>query len=145
MKFAPLAVALLLSFALAACEGPVGPQGPEGKQGAEGQPGPEGKVGQAGAKGEKGDRGEKGDKGDRGDKGERGDRGVAALRMVDGIGAATCQADEVIVSAYCYGAKDEAAGTATPAPQFPSGDAGAAPVLAVCGESKQVRAFCTKR
>jgi hypothetical protein len=136
MKFAPVAFALLLSFALAACEGPVGPQGSEGKQGAEGQPGPEGKAGQAGAKGEKGDRGEKGDKGDRGDKGERGDRGEAALRVIElEAGApASCQADEVMVSAYCIGAGPVTYSSAADAPSA---------VQAVCGE--RIRAFCMKR
>jgi hypothetical protein len=133
MKFAPLGFALLLSFMLAACEGPVGPQGPEGKQGAEGQPGPEGKPGPAGAKG---DRGEKGDKGDRGDKGERGDRGEAALRVIElEAGApASCEATEVLVSAYCLGPGAVTITTPAEAPNT---------LRAVCAE--RVRAFCMKR
>lgn len=132
MKFAPLAFALLLSFTLAACEGPVGPQGPEGQAGPEGKAG---QAGQAGAKGEKGDRGEKGDKGDRGDKGERGDRAQAELRMIElEAGApASCEADEVLISAYCLGPGSVTYSTAADSPI----------VRAVCGE--RVRAFCMKR
>ncbi len=132
MKFSPIALALLIPFALAACEGPVGPQGPEGKQGAEGQPGPKGEVGPAGAKG---DRGEKGDKGERGDKGE------AALRVVEGTGSVACAPDEVIVSAYCHAPKGEGSTII----QFTTGEAGTA-VSAACGSSIQkVRAFCMKQ
>jgi len=142
MRFSAIALALIISFGLAACEGPVGPQGPEGKQGAEGAPGAKGEVGVAGAKGEKGDRGEKGDKGDkgdRGDKGERGDPSEAALRMVEGTGSVACAPDEVIVSAYCYAPKGEGS-TLT---SFSSGDR---TVSAACGSSIQkVRAFCMKQ
>jgi hypothetical protein len=144
MKLFPLALALIVPLALAACEGPVGPQGPEGKQGAEGPAGPEGKQGPAGPKGERGD---KGDKGDRGDKGERGDRGEAALRMVEGTGSATCEADEVIVSAYCYAPEGEPGNSINLTFQAPPGSAaGTGPLTATCGVASQtVRAFCIKR
>jgi hypothetical protein len=130
MKFIPLGFALLLSFVLAACEGPVGPQGPEGKQGAEG---PEGKPGPAGAKG---DRGEKGDKGDRGDKGERGDRGEAALRVIEleGGAPASCEASEILVNAYCLGPGPVSITTPAEAPNT---------LRATCAE--RVRVFCMKR
>lgn len=130
MKFSPIALAVLLAFALAACEGPVGPQGSEGPQGAAG---PEGKAGPAGPKG---DRGDKGDKGDRGDKGERGDRGEAALRMVEGEAGtpASCEAGEVMVSAYCLGPGAISYSVPSDAPDT---------TRAVC--ATRIRAFCMKR
>ena len=145
MKVASLGLALMLPLVLAACEGKVGPAGPEGKQGAQGvaggagpagPAGPPGPAGPAGPKGDRGDRGEKGDKGDRGEKGDRGDkgeRGEAALRMLelDPGTAASCQADEVMVSAYCLGTGLVSYAT----------EGGA--TRAVCGE--RIRAFCLKR
>lgn len=139
MKFPSIALATMLSVVLAACEGPVGPQGPEGKQGAQGMAGAEGKVGQAGPKGDKGDRGEKGDKGDRGDKGEKGDKGeqgTAAIRVLElGAGvAASCEAGEVMVSAYCLGPGALSYTVPADAPDT---------TRAVCAE--RIRAFCMKR
>lgn len=136
MKFPVFALAVTLSVALAACEGPVGPQGPEGKQGAQGAAGPEGKVGQAGAKGdkgEKGDRGEKGDKGDRGDKGERGDAAIRVLELEAGA-PASCEAGEVMVGAYCLGSGAVSYSVPADAPGT---------TRAVCAE--RIRAFCMKR
>ncbi len=134
MKFSPIALALLIPFALAACEGPVGPQGPEGKQGAEGQPGPKGEIGPVGV------RGDKGDKGDRGDKGERGDKGDA-LRAVEGTGSAACAPDEAVVSAYCVGSKGESTTV-----QFSLGEPPAAAMSAACANNSQkIHAFCMKK
>ncbi|MEX1083718.1 MAG: hypothetical protein WEC82_05310 [Xanthobacteraceae bacterium] len=142
MKSPAIVLALLIPFALAACEGPVGPQGPEGKQGQAGPPGPMGEAGPPGPKGDKGDRGEKGDQGERGDKGDRGDRGDPALRMVEGTGSVACAADEVIVSAYCYAPRGEGSTIV----QFSSGEAPNTAVSAACGSSIQkVRAFCAKQ
>lgn len=144
MTFARLMFVLLLPFALAACEGPVGqqgPQGPQGPQGAEGKSGPEGKIGPMGAKGE---RGEKGDKGDRGDKGDPGERGEAGLRVVEAPGSATCEANEVIVSAYCFAPRGQAGAAGNPSLQFPSGDA-ASPLSASCAGTQTARVFCMKR
>jgi hypothetical protein len=54
-------------------------------------------VGPPGAKGDKGE------KGDKGDKGEKGDAAAGGLRVVQGDGAASCEASEILVSVYCPG------------------------------------------
>jgi hypothetical protein len=57
-------------------------------------------------KGEKGDQGEKGDPGPPGAPGEKGDPGAPAptLRLVaPQSSVASCEADEVMISAYCIG------------------------------------------
>ena len=130
MKFLPFALALALSFMLAACEGRVGPQGPEGKAG------PEGKVGQAGPKGDKGDKGDRGEKGDKGDRGDRGERGEAVLRVIElEAGApASCEPGEVMVSAYCLGSGPVSYSSPADSPTS---------VRATCTE--RIRAFCMKR
>ncbi len=79
-------------------QGPAGPQGAQGIQGvagAQGQPGAQGPQGPQGAPGPKGDKGEKGDKGD------KGDAAPAGLRVVQGDGAASCEANETLVSVFC--------------------------------------------
>src|SRR5436305_2544125 len=100
----------------AGAQGPAGPQGAQGIQGvagAQGQPGAQGPQGPQGAPGEKGGRGEKGDKGDKGDKGEKGEKGEEGdagekadaapvnLRSVQADGAASCDANETLVSVFC--------------------------------------------
>ena len=87
-------------------QGPAGPQGAQGIQGvagALGQPGAQGPQGPQGDKGDKGDKGEKGDRGDKGDKGDKGDAAAAGLRAVQGDGAASCEANETLVSVFCPG------------------------------------------
>ncbi len=74
-----------------------GSPAPRDKPGAQGPQGPQGAPG---AKGEKGDKGEKGEKGDKGDKG---DAAPAGLRAVQGDGAASCEANETLVSVFCPG------------------------------------------
>ena len=98
-----------LTLTLAACgrdpgpKGDPGAQGPAGPQGAQGIQGVAGVQGQTGAQGPQGAQGAPGDKGDKGEKGERGERGDVAglLRLVQGDGPATCEANEVLVSVVC--------------------------------------------
>src|SRR5437016_10471622 len=77
-----IAIMFLLAFALAAC--------------GEAQKGEKGDPGIAGPPGPKGDPGEKGAKGDKGEKGDPG----STFRIVRGQ-VATCDADEMMISAYC--------------------------------------------
>lgn len=111
-------IAIGIALALAGCgkdPGPAGPkgetgaQGPAGAQGAQGIQGIAGAQGQPGAQGPQGPqgapgaKGEKGDKGDKGEKGDKGDPAVAGLRVVQGDGAASCEANETLASVFCPG------------------------------------------
>jgi hypothetical protein len=106
--FAILVVGLALS--LGACsrdpgpKGEPGAQGPAGPQGAQGIQGVAGAQGQAGAQGPQGPQGAPGEKGLPGDKGEKGEKGEAvavSLRSVQADGAASCEANETLVSVFC--------------------------------------------
>jgi hypothetical protein len=66
---------VLMTFALAACEGP---QGPQGAQGPKGDAGPQGPQGVAGPAGPRGDAGPQGARGDAGPAGPAGPAGAAA-------------------------------------------------------------------
>jgi hypothetical protein len=134
--FAP-ALLIAFAFALAGCEGPVGPSGPQGAagpagpKGDAGPPGPQGPQGVAGPVGPKGEpgaqgptggqgaQGAPGPQGERGPPGPKGDPGPAAAgpRVVSGDNPA-CNADEVLVSLLCAsgapdGARCAAGGNAT--------------------------------
>ena len=62
--------------------------------------GEKGEPGQPGLAGGKGDKGEKGEKGDKGDSGTPG----TTLRVVSPQSStASCEADEIMISAYCTG------------------------------------------
>ena len=137
MRIVTVIVAGVLSLALAGCfEGPQGPKGEAGAAGAAGAAGPAGAKGDPGLKGDagpKGDAGAKGDPGpvgDRGPAGPQGDRGPAGpqgprgeagapgkagavLRQVTGQANGSCNADEVMVAAYCA-----AAGAVSKAPEI---------------------------
>jgi hypothetical protein len=108
------------------CAGPPGPAGPKGDAGA---PGPEGPVGSAGPKGDpgvpgviglqglKGDAGPIGSEGPQGSKGDPGPQGPAGppgppgaaaaqgarLHVVVGQAKASCDPNEIMISAYCAG------------------------------------------
>jgi hypothetical protein len=85
-------------------KGEPGAQGPAGPQGAQGIQGVAGAQGQAGAQGPQGPQGAPGDKGDKGEKGDKGDKGDSAavnLRSVQGDSAASCEANETLVSVFC--------------------------------------------
>ena len=124
-SFAP-ALLIAFAFALAGCEGPVGPAGPQGATGpagpkgdagatgpqgaqgvagsvgAKGDPGPQGPTGAQGAQGAPGPQGERGPPGPKGDPGPA----TAGLRVVSGENPA-CNADEALVSLLCAsGASD---------------------------------------
>jgi hypothetical protein len=99
-----------LALSLGACsrdpgpKGEPGAQGPAGPQGAQGIQGVAGAQGQAGAQGPQGPQGAPGEKGAPGDKGEKGEKGEAAavnLRSVQADGAASCEANETLVSVFC--------------------------------------------
>jgi len=99
-----------VALSLGACsrdpgpKGEPGAQGPAGPQGAQGIQGVAGAQGQAGAQGPQGPQGAPGEKGAPGDKGEKGDKGEAAavnLRSVQADGAASCEANETLVSVFC--------------------------------------------
>jgi hypothetical protein len=86
-------------------------------------------------KGDKGDAGPKGDKGDQGEKGAKGDKGDpgrpgGSLRVVGPVDKeAQCNKGEIVVSAYCVGAR-----TPTPERMSESGAScsGKAKVVVVC-------------
>jgi hypothetical protein len=81
-----MAVMLVATLALAGCsDGTKEAQGPKGDVGEKGEPGP------AGAPGEKGEKGETGPVG-------------TTLRVVSPQSStASCEADEIMISAYCTG------------------------------------------
>jgi hypothetical protein len=97
-------------------KGEAGPPGSQGLAGAKGDPGPAGAKGEAGQPGPKGDagakgeagsaglKGEQGPAGPKGDKGEKGDSAGMTLRLVRPHAPnASCEADEVMISAFCSG------------------------------------------
>jgi hypothetical protein len=99
-----------LALSLGACSRDPGPKGepgaqvPAGPQGAQGIQGVAGAQGQAGAQGPQGPQGAPGEKGVPGDKGEKGEKGEAvavSLRSVQADGAASCEANETLVSVFC--------------------------------------------
>jgi hypothetical protein len=93
MRAFSMTVALLAALALAACsEGVKEVKGEKGDVGEKGEAGPGGPPGPAGPAGSKGDKGNPGAPG-------------TALRVVaPQSSTATCEADEVMISAYCSGA-----------------------------------------
>jgi Collagen triple helix repeat (20 copies) len=94
----------LVGLSLAGCgrspgpKGDPGAQGPAGPQGAQGIQGVAGTQGPPGAQGPQGSQGVPGEKGSKGDKG---DAGLTGLRSVQADGAVSCDADELLVSAFC--------------------------------------------
>ena len=100
-----LAMTVLLASCGQAPPGPKGDKGDKGEQGvagAQGSAGPVGSAGLAGAKGEGGDRGAPGQTGATGATGAQGTPGTK-LRIVEASARAACDADEVLISAYCTG------------------------------------------
>src|SRR5258707_15654908 len=92
MRALSMAVMLVSALALAGC--------------SEGSKEVKGEKGDVGEKGEPGSPGQKGDKGDKGDKGAKGDAGApgTTLRVVAAQSpTASCEADEIMISAYCSG------------------------------------------
>ena len=97
---------IAMTALLASCEGPPGPKGDKGAQGEQGQPGPQGPAGDAGQAGVKGDPGARGQPGEPGPVGPPGPQGPVGttLRVVEGAARrASCDVDEVLLSAYCSG------------------------------------------
>ena len=93
-----LALACATALLLSGCGDPAPPP-----------PGPPGAKGDTGAKGDKGDPGQRGDTGAKGDPGQKGDKGDpgapgATFRVVTANSAsASCNGDEVVISAICTG------------------------------------------
>jgi hypothetical protein len=109
MKIIPFVV-VVLALSLGACgrspgpkgePGVQGPAGPQGAQGIQGVPGPQGQAGAQGPQGAQGAPGEKGEKGDKGDKGDKGEAVFTGLRSVQADGEVSCDAGEMLVSAFC--------------------------------------------
>jgi hypothetical protein len=111
-----LALACATALMLSGCgKPPPGPPGAPGAPGAKGDPGPKGDKGDPGQKGDTGAKGDRGDAGPKGDKGDKGDPGApgapgaagaagASFRVVAGSSAsASCNGDEVVISAICTG------------------------------------------
>ena len=93
-----------MALSLGACSRDPGPKGEPGAQGPAGPQGAQGIQGVAGAQGQAGAQGPQGPQGAPGDKGEKGDKGEAAavnLRSVQVDGAASCEANETLVSVFC--------------------------------------------
>jgi hypothetical protein len=104
-----------LAVSLAACGRDPGPPGAKGETGAQGAAGPQGAQGiqgVAGAQGQPGPQGPQGPQGAPGEKGAKGDKGDPAtnVRAVQSDGAASCDANEILVSVFCPsgGARDGA-------------------------------------
>ena len=103
MRIFPILV-IGIALSLGACgrdpgpKGEPGAQGPAGPQGAQGVQGVAGAQGQTGAQGPPGPQGAPGEKGDKGDKG---DAAAVNVRSVQTDGAASCEANETLVSVFC--------------------------------------------
>jgi hypothetical protein len=92
MRAFSMAVALLAAFALAGCsEGVKEVKGEKGDAGEKGEPGSAGPPGPAGSKG------------DKGDKGDPGAPGTALRVVAPQSSTASCETDEVMISAFCSG------------------------------------------
>ena len=84
MRALSMTVALLAALSLASCS-------------------KEGEKGDVGEKGEPGPPGPQGNKGDKGDKGDPGTPGTTLRVVAAQSSSASCEADEVMISAYCSG------------------------------------------
>jgi hypothetical protein len=99
----------------AAVPGPKGAHGPQGEPGPPGLQGPKGDRGVQGLKGDPGEQGPQGERGPPGPKGELGSQGPkgepstlgTTLRVLRGKPSNSCQADEMMISAYCISSADE--------------------------------------
>jgi predicted small secreted protein len=89
MRALSMTVVLLAALSLAGCSNEV--------------KGEKGDVGEKGEPGAPGQQGAKGDKGDKGDKGEPGAPGTTLRVVAAQSSTASCEADEVMISAYCSG------------------------------------------
>jgi len=89
MRSIALSAAVAAALLLAGCgpQGPAGPAGPPGPQGAKGDPGPPGPPGPAGPPGPQGP--------------TAGVRVIHQNCLAPGGCVATCEAGEVLVTAYC--------------------------------------------
>jgi hypothetical protein len=89
MRALSMAVMLVSALALAGC--------------SDGSKEVKGEKGDVGEKGEPGSPGQKGDKGDKGDKGNAGAPGTTLRVVAAQSPTASCEADEIMISAYCSG------------------------------------------
>jgi hypothetical protein len=121
MRISIAGIVIAALFAVGGCSkgdtgdrGQPGPQGSQGTAGPAGPPGPKGDAGAAGAAGV-GPTGPVGPPGPKGDAGAVGAAGVgpagpvgppgvgSAFRVLSDQTKATCDADEIMISAYCIG------------------------------------------
>src|SRR5689334_17696542 len=105
MTICVLGAGLLLSGCFEGPQGPAGPQGAQGPAGPAGQQGAMGPAGPAGAPGSSGVAGSAGPAGPAGPKGDKGEAAslAASIRVVAGEPAGSCNADEIMISAFCTG------------------------------------------
>ena len=82
------ALALLTAGCSKGDKGDAGPPGPKGERGETGPPGPPGLKGEAGPAGPPG---------------PRGPAGPSGFRIITDQASATCNAGEIMISAYCTG------------------------------------------
>jgi hypothetical protein len=97
--FSVLVIGIALS--LAGCGRDPGPKGEPGAQGPAGPQGAQGIQGVAGVQGQTGAQGPQGPQGAPGEKGDKGDVAPVNLRSVQADGAASCEANETLVSIFC--------------------------------------------
>ena len=88
MRALSMTVVLLAALSLAGCSKEVEVKGEKGDVGEKGEPGPPGPQG---------------NKGDKGDKGDPGTPGTTLRVVAAQSSTASCEADEVMISAYCSG------------------------------------------
>jgi hypothetical protein len=109
MQRALLISALGMTLTLGGCDwfrGPQGfqgPPGPKGDKGDTGDRGSQGAAGTPGISGPPGDPGPRGEKGEKGDKGDKGDAGTGLRIANSDDDQATCQANEILINAFCRG------------------------------------------
>jgi hypothetical protein len=128
-----IAAGLLLSGCFEGPQGPPGVNGTRGEAGIQGPPGDRGPAGPAGPAGPKGDKGDKGDAGPAGPAGPANTtlRVVSVSDCTGGACTATCNAEEVIVSAVCV----------ADAPMSPVVDGASAK----CNAAKGLNALCARK
>jgi hypothetical protein len=117
MRISTSSIVIVALFCVAGCskgetgnQGPPGPQGMQGSAGPAGPPGPQGAKGPAGVAGPPGPQGPPGRVGPQGVEGVTGASGPgglpgvgSAFRIVAERQNATCDSDEMMISAYCTG------------------------------------------
>jgi hypothetical protein len=100
MRIFPILI-IGIALSLGACGRDPGPKGEPGAQGPAGPQGAQGVQGVPGAQGQAGAQGPQGPQGAPGEKGDKGDAAPVTVRSVQSDGAASCEANETLVSVFC--------------------------------------------